>query len=105
MSHATHSDHTHVHDEHCGHPRVSHGGHIDYLHDGHLHAEHEGHYDEHTVAVDATHPTACAPVPCAGDHQGEAVVPHGDHTDYLVGGRLHHVHGDHCDDHGPLSVQ
>jgi hypothetical protein len=29
-------------------------------------------------------------------------VPHGDHTDYLVDGHLHHPHGDHCDDHGPL---
>jgi hypothetical protein len=29
-------------------------------------------------------------------------VPHGDHVDYLVGGHLHHQHGNHCDDHGPL---
>jgi hypothetical protein len=29
-------------------------------------------------------------------------VPHGDHTDYLVGGPLHHPHGGHCDDHGAL---
>jgi hypothetical protein len=29
-------------------------------------------------------------------------VPHGDHVDYLVNGRLHHQHGNHCDDHGPL---
>jgi hypothetical protein len=25
-------------------------------------------------------------------------------VDYLVDGRLHHPHGDHCDDHGPLNV-
>jgi UDP-2,3-diacylglucosamine pyrophosphatase LpxH len=31
-------------------------------------------------------------------------VPHGDHVDYLVGGHLHHPHGDHCDDHGPVRV-
>jgi hypothetical protein len=31
-------------------------------------------------------------------------VPHGDHVDYLVGGRLHHPHGDHCDDHGAVQV-
>jgi hypothetical protein len=31
-------------------------------------------------------------------------VPHGDHFDYLVDGRLHHRHGDHCDDHGPITV-
>jgi solute carrier family 30 (zinc transporter), member 1 len=27
-------------------------------------------------------------------------VKHGDHYDVLIGNRLHHVHGDHCDDHG-----
>jgi hypothetical protein len=32
-------------------------------------------------------------------------VPHGDHTDYLVGGHLHHPHGGHCDDHGKLSTR
>jgi hypothetical protein len=30
-------------------------------------------------------------------------VPHGNHVDYLVGDRLHHPHGDHCDDHGVLA--
>jgi hypothetical protein len=24
-------------------------------------------------------------------------------VDYLVDGHLHHPHGDHCDDHGPLT--
>src|ERR1700719_2738991 len=28
----------------------------------------------------------------------------GDHLDYLVNGRLHHTHGDHCDDHGPVQL-
>jgi hypothetical protein len=32
------------------------------------------------------------------------VVPHGDHTDYLHDGHLHHHHGDHCDDHGAVPV-
>jgi hypothetical protein len=31
-------------------------------------------------------------------------VPHGDHTDYLVNGRLHFHHDGHCDDHGSLQV-
>jgi hypothetical protein len=31
-------------------------------------------------------------------------VPHGDHVDYLVADHLHHPHGDHCDDHGPLTA-
>jgi hypothetical protein len=30
-------------------------------------------------------------------------VMHGDHTDYLVKGHLHHPHGQHCDDHGQLA--
>jgi UDP-2,3-diacylglucosamine pyrophosphatase LpxH len=25
-------------------------------------------------------------------------------VDYLVNGHLHHPHGDHCDDHGPVKV-
>jgi hypothetical protein len=29
-------------------------------------------------------------------------VPHGNHLDYHVAGHLHHPHGDHRDDHGPL---
>ena len=35
---------------------------------------------------------------------GHEAVLHGDHVDYLVDGHLHHPHGDHCDDHGPVSV-
>lgn len=105
MTHETHSAHPHVHDDQCGHPRVRHEGHTDYLHEGHLHAEHEGHYDEHIVAVSAVNPAGCAPVACAGGHQQQEMVPHGDHTDYLAAGHLHHPHGDHCDDHGPLSLQ
>jgi UDP-2,3-diacylglucosamine pyrophosphatase LpxH len=31
-------------------------------------------------------------------------VPHGDHVDYLVAGHLHHPHGNHCDDHGPVKI-
>jgi hypothetical protein len=31
-------------------------------------------------------------------------VPHGDHTDYVVNGHLHHVHQGHCDDHGRVDV-
>jgi ethanolamine utilization protein EutQ (cupin superfamily) len=31
-------------------------------------------------------------------------VPHGDHIDYIVDGRLHHVHDGHCDDHGPVEI-
>ena len=101
-----HHDHTHVHGEGCGHTKIQHEGHVDFLHDGHLHHAHDGHYDEHALSVSDTNPTACHPVACACDHEGcgHEKVPHGDHVDYLVSGRLHHKHGDHCDDHGPVTV-
>jgi hypothetical protein len=76
------------------------------LHDGHLHHAHDGHYDEHVIAVSETNPTSCAPVECLCGHEGcgHPLVPHGDHFDYLVNGRLHHPHNGHCDDHGPITV-
>jgi hypothetical protein len=106
MSHDVHAGHSHVHSEHCGHTGVKHDGHVDYLHDGHLHCPHDGHYDERVIAVSATNPAGCAPVSCACKHDdcGHEKVPHGDHHDFLVDGRLHHPHGDHCDDHGPVGV-
>ncbi|AOT08278.1 hypothetical protein [Pseudoalteromonas luteoviolacea] len=30
---------------------------------------------------------------------GHTAIRHGDHIDYLVDGKLHHPHGDHCDEH------
>ncbi len=106
MGHQTHADHSHAHDTDCGHTRIEHNGHVDYLHDGHLHFAHEDHYDEHALEVSQQNPDACAPVDCACGHDGceHQTVPHGNHTDYLVNGRLHHRHGDHCDDHGPVRV-
>jgi hypothetical protein len=32
------------------------------------------------------------------------VIPHGDHTDYVVAGRLHQQHDGHCDDHGRVTA-
>lgn len=110
--HHHHGDHDHVHGPGCGHTAVKHGDHTDYLHDGHMHSSHEGHYDDHSVEVSDSNPDACTPDHACGDHDaghqhgpdcGHEAVPHGDHTDYLVGGHLHHPHGDHCDDHGELS--
>jgi hypothetical protein len=40
------------------------------------------------------------PLHMHGPNCGHAAVPHDDHVDYVVGGHLHHPHGDHCDDHG-----
>ena len=109
-NHEIHSDHPHQHGAGCGHVAVMHDDHVDYLHDGHLHHPHEGHVDEHVLEVDAEHPEGHTdPAPCQdghthGDGCGHEALPHGDHVDYLVDGRLHHPHEDHCDDHGPLAV-
>jgi hypothetical protein len=106
MNHTAHDDHPHVHSATCGHTRIQHDGHVDYLHDGHLHAEHDGHYDEHQIAVSANNPAEHAPIDCDCGHDGcdHEVVPHADHSDYLSAGRLHHRHGDHCDDHGAVTT-
>ena len=103
----SHSDHIHGPD--CGHTAIVHGDHIDYLHDGRLHNPHEDHYDEHFIDVTQTNPDICNPIHSCKDHVhgpgcGHESVPHGDHLDYLVDGRLHHVHNGHCDDHGPIEV-
>jgi hypothetical protein len=105
MNHTTHENHTHIHGANCGHPAVPHGDHTDYLHDGHMHSPHGDHYDEHVIEVTAMNPADCAPTACDCGHDGcgHAVAPHGDHLDYVSDGRLHHRHGDHCDDHGALA--
>ena len=105
----THENHNHVHGAGCGHTAIRHNGHVDYLHDGHLHHEHNGHYDEHVLEVNDTNADGCHPVHTCGSHVhgagcGHEAVPHGDHIDYIVNGRLHHQHGDHCDDHGPVEI-
>jgi hypothetical protein len=107
MAHSTHTQHTHVHGKNCGHTTIEHSGHIDYLHEGHLHCEHEGHYDEHVIEVSASNPNTCKPIACGCGHVGcgHETVPHGNHMDYIYEGRLHHRHGDHCDDHGPITVR
>jgi len=43
----SHSDHTHVHGNDCGHTALTHEGHVDYLVDGHLHHPHGEHCDAH----------------------------------------------------------
>jgi hypothetical protein len=102
------ANHVHKHGPNCGHTALRHDGHVDYLHDGHLHHMHDDHVDEHVIAVNATNPVQCTPeTRCSHKHGpgcGHEAVPHGDHVDYLVNGRLHHPHGEHCDDHGPVSL-
>jgi hypothetical protein len=113
MDHKTHERHDHKHGANCGHRAIQHAGHTDYLHDGHLHYSHQGHFDEHSVEAAGPNPVSCTPNhDCGGhaeDHKhgancGHESVPHGDHSDYLVGQHLHRPHGEHCDDHGTISV-
>ncbi|WP_199803329.1 hypothetical protein [Erythrobacter rubeus] len=108
--HADHASHTHAAD--CGHTALEHGGHIDYIHDGHLHHGHDGHVDEHMIVVSSTNPeahelaTTVTSDDHPHDHEGEEhqMIQHGSHMDFVHNGRLHHVHGDHTDDHGPVKL-
>lgn len=105
-----HANHTHQHGPGCGHTAIVHEGHVDYLHDGQLHhVLPDGTVVEHTIAVSNTNPGGCLEKLHHGGHRhgsdcGHEAIPHGDHTDYLVDGRLHHPHEGHCDDHGPVEV-
>jgi len=105
----THSHPGHTHGPGCGHTAIRHGDHVDYLVDGHLHHPHGDHCDDHVIEVSDSQPDSCNPVHTCGEHVhgpgcGHEAVMHGDHVDYIVDGRLHHPHGDHCDDHGPIDV-
>ncbi len=110
----THGDHDHQHGPGCGHTGVKHDGHTDYAHDGHLHhQEADGTVTEHTLPVNPANPDACTGGHACGGHEkghvhgpgcGHTAVPHGDHTDYIVDGHLHHQHAGHCDNHGPVDV-
>jgi hypothetical protein len=104
---------SHIHSPGCGHTAVRHRDHVDYLDQGHLQHVRADRTEEHAIEVTETNPDRCSPEHRAQGHEsthqhgpgcGHEAVPHGNHIDYLVNGRLHHPHGDHCDDHGPLSV-
>ena len=98
--------------------QIRHGDHVDVLQGGHLHSLREdGSLEEHSIPASATNPVDCTRghfEPGIGlgheaGHQhgadcGHPLVPHAGHMDYLVNGRLHFPHGDHCDDHGPVEV-
>ena len=110
--HQTHASHSHQHGPNCGHTGIRHGDHVDYLHDGHLHRDHAGHVDECRVETTGANAATCTPKHACSGHEvnhahrpgcGHEAVPHGDHTDFLVEGHLHHPHGSHCDDHGAVS--
>ena len=107
MSKDTHENHNHHHSISCGHTKIHHGDHIDYVHDGHLHHEKGGEWVHCSIPISEENPNECKPMNCGCNHEkdcGHEMVPHGDHMDYLVNGKLHHVHGDHCDDHGRVEI-
>lgn len=103
----------HQHGTGCGHTAIRHEGHTDYLQNGHLLHPRGDHVYEHALAVGAENPAPCTPEHDCGGHDarhehgtgcGHEAVPHGDHTDYLVNGHLHHPHGGHCDNHGRVQM-
>lgn len=116
--HQTREEHPHRHGPGCGHTSIRHEGHVDYVHDGHLHHQEEDRVEEHRIAVSERNPDRCTPEHECSHHAGHPheephaeeeshhhpMVPHGDHMDAIHEGRLHHHHGDHCDDHGPVEV-
>jgi hypothetical protein len=68
--------------------------------------------DTQNLEISSRNPNVCTPSHvCHGhemDHKhgencGHEAIPHGDHTDYVVSGHLHHQHGNHCDNHGPVA--
>jgi len=104
---------THVHGAGCGHTAVQHEGHTDYLDHGHLQHQEGNRVEDHSIAVGRSNPDSCTPNHSCGGHAathqhgpgcGHEAVPHGGHMDYLVTGHLHHPHGNHCDDHGPVTT-
>jgi hypothetical protein len=112
-AHTVHADHAHKHGPACGHVAIKHGDHVDYLHDGHLHHQEGNVVEEHVLEVNTKNPDRCTPTFGHSDHEahhvhgpqcGHQAMPHGDHIDYLVNGRLHHPHGGHCDDHGEVQI-
>jgi hypothetical protein len=109
-----HGPHTHTHASGCGHTAIQHGDHVDYLHEGHLHRHVGEECRECRIEASEQNPERCTPQHACAAHEashqhgpgcGHEAVPHGDHTDYLVGGHLHHPHSGHCDDHGALRVR
>jgi hypothetical protein len=104
VEHKAHGTHNHA--PGCGHTELKHEDHVDYLHDGHLHhMDAAGKVVEHKLAAAKTKDHVKAATEAGHKHGpkcGHESVQHGDHTDYIVEGKLHHVHGDHCDEHGSV---
>lgn len=107
MSHKLHEVHSHNHSENCGHQKIKHDDHIDYIHGDHLHHKHENHWDECKIEDTNQNPSKCKKIESTELHNddcGHQKIPHGDHYDFLVDGRLENVHDNHIDDHGPVDI-
>jgi hypothetical protein len=71
---------------------------------------HGDHVDEHVLSVNAANPAHCATGTKYSHTHGpnpncrHQAIPHGDYVDYLVAGRLHHPHGDHCERDHPAAL-
>jgi hypothetical protein len=91
----------HKHGENCGHASIKHSDHQDYMHDGHFHSmTASGQALEHNVRVATSKEHVKASAESGHTHGancGHERIQHGDHSDYVVEGNVHHVHGDHCD--------
>jgi hypothetical protein len=99
VEHKSHEGHKHG--ENCGHAAIKHSGHVDHMHDGHFHSTAaNGKVVEHKVRVAASKDHVKASAENGHTHGvncGHERIEHGDHSDYVVDGNVHHVHGDHCD--------
>ena len=99
VEHKSHE--AHKHGENCGHAAIKHSGHVDHMHDGHFHSTAaNGKVVEHKVRVAASKDHVKASAENGHTHGvncGHERIEHGDHSDYVVDGNVHHVHGDHCD--------
>ncbi len=106
---SSHEHHDHQHGPNCGHIAIEYDGAVCYLHDGHLHKVHGDHVHCISIEFSDQNPDGCNPIQVQKGHVhgkgcGHEQIPHGDHVDYLVEGRLCYQHGDHVDDHGSVKV-
>jgi hypothetical protein len=99
VEHKSHE--AHKHGENCGHAAIKHSDHVDYMHDNHFHnTAANGKVVEHKVRVAASKEHTKASAENGHTHGvncGHERIEHGDHSDYVVDGNVHHVDGDHCD--------
>ncbi len=99
VEHKSHE--THKHGENCGHAVIKHSDHVDHMHEGHMHnTVASGKVVEHKLRVATAKDHVKAPSENGHAHGvncGHERIEHDNHSDYVVNGNVHHVHGDHCD--------